>query len=150
MLNEVFEKRIIQYFKVIIVLYSFVALYYFLSPSPSGDEFLFIEDLELIRVQGWIEAIAKSISIPYMILSYPFSFFLSNFTALRVVNIILLLLFLIYVKSQYKDNRSLVLYYLLFFFSTVGVCYSGTNDWLFFLTKHIRHLKIKNQILILL
>jgi len=100
--------------------------------SPvGGDEVLFISDLELIKKMGWIEAIRKNISIPYMILSYPFSIFLKNYLALRIANICVALFFFIYVLKDKKKENSLVLYYLLFFFSTVGMCYVATNDFIF-------------------
>ena len=66
-------------FKYLMFIYLFVGIYYFMNSSVGGDEVLFISDIELIKNMGWIEAIRKNISIPYMILSYPFSLFLKNY-----------------------------------------------------------------------
>lgn len=121
--------------KVVVVLYFFIAFFYFFNvPQGSGDEALFISDLQLIKDAGWYEAIVKNISIPYLILAYPFSFFLENHIALRVTNLFLLGLLFFY--FYYFSNRKIDVkyYYLLFFISTVGYFYLGTNDCLFFVS----------------
>lgn len=130
------QGKIIKYIKIIFicvaVLYSIIAAYYFLSKPVGGDESLFISDLELINNEGWIAAIKKGISIPYMVLAYSFSLFFKNDIALRLVNVFLLAGLFFYFYKQ-KDKLSVSFYgYLLFFISTVGYFYFGTNDTLFF------------------
>ena len=118
-------------FKYLMFIYLFVGIYYFMNSSVGGDEVLFISDIELIKNMGWIEAIRKNISIPYMILSYPFSLFLKNYLALRIANIVLGIIFFIYVFREKKNETGLAFYYQLFFFSTLGMCYVATNDFIF-------------------
>ena len=117
----------------IVFIYSIIALYYFLQKSPGGDEMLFIADLELIKKEGWMHAIEKNISIPYMLLVYPLSLLLKNYVALRLVNVLLLILLFVYFAKR-KDTFEFSFYgYLLFFISTVGYFFFGINDTLFFL-----------------
>lgn len=117
----------------IVFLYAIIALFYFLNRSPGGDEVLFISDLELIKNKGWIRAIEKNISIPYMLLVYPISLILKNYVALRLVNLLLLVLLFVYFAKR-KNSFQLSFYgYLLFFISTVGYFFFGTNDALFFI-----------------
>ena len=71
-----------KYFKIaiglLVVIYFLLTVYYSLNFYPGkGDELLFLTDLRFINNFGWIEAIKKGISIPYMVLVYPFSFFLN-------------------------------------------------------------------------
>lgn len=119
-------------FKYSVVAYLFVAAYYFISLPTGGDEFLFVSDLQLVKNVGWQEAIVKNISIPYVLLAYPFSLVMEGFMALRMVNVVLFLVLLgyFYYGSTIK-SRSLY-FYILFFSSTVGYFYLGTNDSLFF------------------
>ncbi|WP_138984263.1 hypothetical protein [Flavobacterium frigoris] len=131
------ESKILKHVKTIFicctVLYSMIAVFYFLKkPFGGGDESLFISDLELINNEGWIAAIKKGISIPFMAIAYPLSQFMKNYLALRLVNILLLAILFFYFYKQ-KNNFSGSFYgYLLFFISTAGYFYLGTNDTLFF------------------
>jgi hypothetical protein len=130
------ESKIIKYIKIVFigfaVLYSIIATYYFLNKPSGGDETLFISDLELIKNEGWIAAIKKSISIPYMVLVYFSSIFIKNHLALRLVNVFFLAGLFFYFYKQ-KIKLSVSFYgYLLFFISTVGYFFCGTNDTLFF------------------
>jgi hypothetical protein len=131
------QSKILQHIKTIFicctVLYSMIAVFYFLNkPVGGGDESLFISDLELINNEGWIAAIKKGVSIPYIVMAYPLSQFLKNYIALRVVNILLLAILIFYFYKQKNRLSSSFYGYLLFFISTVGYFYSGTNDTLFF------------------
>lgn len=131
------NKFIRIFFYVLSVLYFLVASYHYLNRSGTagGDEFYFIADLDLIQQSGWMQAIEKNISIPYLLLAYPFSLFLPNFVALRLVNVLLLICFFYYLKwSTFKNRLSIHLFYLLFYISAVGFFYLGTNDTLFFLS----------------
>lgn len=121
-------------FLILVLFYVMVATYFFLSlPAAGGDEILFISDLQFIKENGWLKAIQKNVSIPYMILSLPFSYFLDDFIALRVVNVILLFfLFGYFYKREVIDNF-FFFPYLLFYISAVGFYFSGTNDALFFI-----------------
>mgnify|MGYP006943052474 FL=1 len=117
------------------IVYLFVALYYFMIlPKFSGDEPVFIADLHLIHDSGWYDALVKNISIPYMLLVYPFSFIMEDYIALRIVNVglVVLLLLYFYYVSKFKFNSFYS--YLLFFISTVGYFYYGTNDCLIFVS----------------
>lgn len=117
------------------IVYLFVGFYYFMNlPKSSGDEFLFITDLQLIHSAGWYEAIVKNISIPYMLLVYPLSLIVEDFMALRIVNIAIVLLLLVYFYFVSKTKSKALYSYILFFISTVGYFYFGTNDCLFFVS----------------
>ena len=119
-------------FKYIVVVYLFVGAYYFINLPSGGDESLFVCDLQLIKNIGWEGAIVKNISIPYMILTYPLSLFMEDFVALRVANIVLFLVLLCYFYYSSKIKVQVFYCYILFFSSTVGYFYIGTNDSLFF------------------
>jgi hypothetical protein len=97
-----------------------------------GDETLFFSDLIFIKTYGWIAAIEKSISIPYMMLVYPFSFFLKEYVALKITNVFLLLLLLLYFFKIAKIKASQFYFYLFFFLATSKYFFAGTNDALFF------------------
>jgi len=90
--------------------------------------------LALIHQKGWLVAIKQNISIPYMLLVYPLSFFLEGFIALRLVNIILLISLLFYFY-KIEEKKNLIFYsYFLFYISTIGFFYTGINDVLFIVT----------------
>jgi hypothetical protein len=106
-------------------------IYCFNLRIGGGDEILFLEDLKLIQEKGWIYSIEKGISIPYMALSYLFSFLFTNLLFFRIINFALFLLLLFYF---YKRKVNFLFYFcFLFFISTSKVFFSGTNDTLFFL-----------------
>lgn len=106
-------------------------IYCFNLRIGGGDEILFLEDLKLIQTKGWMYSIEKGISIPYMLLCYPFSFLFTNLMFFRVINMALFLLLLFYF---YKRKVNFLFYFcLLFFISTSKVFFSGTNDTIFFL-----------------
>jgi hypothetical protein len=115
-----------------VLLYACISALYFLGkPAGIGDEALFIADLAYLKTEGLWVAIEKGISIPYLLLCYPFSLVLPDFIALRVVNVMLFGVLLFYFYSRISI-RSLPFYaMLLFFFSTVGYFMAGTNDTLF-------------------
>lgn len=117
---------------LLVVLYFLLTVYYSLSFHPGkGDELLFLTDLNYINDFGWIEAIKKGISIPYMVLAYPLTYIFENHIALRIVNILLLGLLLFYFKFRNVKSE----FYLLFFFflTTGGRFFMGTNDSIFFI-----------------
>lgn len=129
------QGKIIKYIKIIFIgitiVYSIIAAYYFLNKPPGGDENLFLADLAFINDKGWMEAIKQNISIPYMLLVYPLSFFLKNFIALRLVNIMILILLLFYFYKINEKRNFLFYGYILFYISTIGFFYAGINDILF-------------------
>ena len=87
-----FSKYIIYCFRVLVVCYTMIAVYYFLNkPAGSGDESLFINDIHFISENGWFLAIKKGISIPYMLIVYPISKMVSGAIVLRLVNLFLFL-----------------------------------------------------------
>jgi hypothetical protein len=106
--------------------------YFFIIAESGGDENLFFNDLIFIKTYGWIAAIEKSISIPYMILVYPFSFFLKEYMALRMANVLILILLLLYFSKIAKIKISPFYFYLFFFLATSKYFFIGTNDALFF------------------
>ncbi|CAM4305618.1 hypothetical protein [Flavobacterium terrigena] len=106
-------------------------IYCFNLRIGGGDEILFLEDLKLIQEKGWIHSIEKGISIPYMLLSYLFSFLFTNLQFFRIINSALFLLLVFYF---YKRKVNFLFYFcFLFFISTSKVFFSGTNDTIFFL-----------------
>lgn len=127
-------KGIIYVYYFSVVIYFLMSTVYFLSSVPgSGDELLFISDLDLIKDKGWIYAIEKNISIPYMVLSYPLSLFLENYIALRLVNFVLLILMMYYLYKRSFQPKLILFGYLLFYLCTAYYFYVGTNDVLFFI-----------------
>lgn len=96
----------------------------------AGDEYHFINDLKIIKEQGWIFAIEKKISIPYMILVYPFSFILPQVVVFRFVNIVLFIGLLIYFYKIGEVKNKLFFFYFLFYSSTCWYII-GTNDVVF-------------------
>lgn len=135
-------------FKYIAILYVFVSVYYFMNlPSGGGDESLFISDLQLIKNMGWHGAIVKNISIPYMLLVYPLSFIMEEYIALRMINIGLVLLLFLYFYYIDKIRSKSTYYYLLFFISTVGYFYFGTNDCLFFVSLIVFFNEVNNTVI---
>jgi hypothetical protein len=112
------------------VIYAFLSGYYFLTlPGGSVDEIVFLNDLNLIETKGWYAAISKNISIPHLGLVYPLSILTGKVIALRLVNVILLLLLLFY--FYFRKLSKIGFIFLIFYISTVGYFYSGTNDTLF-------------------
>ena len=127
-----FSKYLKYLFRVVVVGYTLIAMYYFLNkPFGSGDESLFISDLDFISESGWIAAIKKGISIPYMLIVYPIAKLITPALALRIVNIVLFVVLLLYFR-YYRHIKTLDFYFLLlFFFSSLGYFMVGTNDTLF-------------------
>lgn len=116
--------------KVLTVFAFLIGVTYLLSRAAAGDDIMFIENLDLIKNKGWYEAIASKISIPYLILAYPFSFLFSNFFALRLINVILFLLLTFYFIKRGAIKNNLFFFFYMFYSST-GWFISATNDALF-------------------
>ena len=131
-MNDKLLKYSLVFFRISVVCYAVLAVFYFLQrPVGSGDEALFIRDLQFITQEGWITAIKKGISIPYMLLAYPFAQAVEAYVALRFVNILLFIGLLFYF-FRHRELRYLNFYFvLLFFYSTVGYFLFGINDTLF-------------------
>lgn len=124
--------RILEFSFIFLALtYFFFAAYFFLKmPGGYVDEILFVRDLELIRDQGWITAIKKNVSIPYMILVFPIMNFLGTVVALRVINILLvILLFYYFYRREIKRTTA---FFLLFYIASAGFFFNGTNNTIFF------------------
>ena len=100
-IEVIFQKAAIL-FKYSSIAYLFIAIFYFMSLPTGGDEFLFLSDLQLIKDLGWFDAIAKNVSIPYMLLAYPLSLIFPDFVALKVVNLLLLVLLFVYFNYDRK------------------------------------------------
>lgn len=131
---EILTQKAAVLFRYSAIAYLFVAVFYFMGLPTGGDEFLFLSDLQLIKNVGWYEAIAKNVSIPYMVLAYPLSLLMEDFVAIRVVNILLVVLLFVYFYYVKKIKSTTLYFYLFFFISTVGYFYYGTNDCLFFVS----------------
>jgi hypothetical protein len=117
--------------KIFVVLFFMLMCYYhMLTPAGSGDEILFISDINFIKSNGWIAAIEKGIGLSYLILAYPLSFILSDYLALRITNMMLLLVlfFYYYKRGEIKNN---LFYYYFLFICGFGFFLLGTNDTLF-------------------
>ncbi len=129
------KKRIVEtVFFITVGLYFLVSIYFGLNRTAgSGDELLFIRDLSLIKESGWIVAIEKGISIPYMLLAYPFSLVMKSHIALRLVNVLILTSLFYYFSRRIKTKRTFY-GFLLFYISTAIFFFIGTNDTLFFVT----------------
>ncbi len=130
-MNNKLKISLLFLFKFLIII-SFIIGFFFLitRPGSSGDESLFVNDLEMIKSQGWIDAIATKVSIPLMLLAYPFSFFMPNFVALRLVNILLFLLLIVYFL-KWGEIKNKMFYFYFLFYSSTGWFTSGTNDVIF-------------------
>ncbi len=84
-----------KYFKF---LFALLAIYiafrtaHFLKGSAgSGDEGLFIRDLEYLKANGIVAAVTKQVGIVYLLWVYPFSLIFKNYIALRVAKMTLFL-----------------------------------------------------------
>lgn len=120
-------------FKVLVAFYFLLSFYFsFILAKGGGDETLFLNDLDFIKTNGWVSAIEKRISIPYMILVYPFSFFLKGYAALKITNIFLLVLLVLYFFKIAKIKASYFYFYFIFFLATSRYFFAGTNDAVFF------------------
>lgn len=130
-MTDAIKKNIVLVFQIVVAISFIIGTYFLITrPASSGDESLFVNDLNLIKSQGWITAIATKVSIPYLLLAYPFSFFLPDFMALRLVNVLLFLLLLLYFVKWGAVKNKMFFFYLLFYSST-GWFTAGTNDVIF-------------------
>lgn len=139
-----------NFFLIIVVLYAIIAAYYFLNlQAYGGDENNFRKELSLVLNEGWIEAIKQQISIPYMLLVYPFALVFKDYIALRIVSVLLTLFLLFYLYKR-GSKQIQFLGMILFYISTVYFFYIGTNDTLFnvgmiiFLVETYRRLNNQN------
>lgn len=127
--KELLLKRI---FYVLASVQTVTFLYYtmiILSPGKA-DECHFISAIDRVNENGWNDAVQYGLSIPYFLITYPLSFILPSYLALRLTNLILLGLFFRYLWiSGYKDGMVYAL--LLSYISTVSFFLFGTNDTLF-------------------
>ncbi len=120
-----------RFFFVAVSIYAIlVAIYILKIPAGRGDEALFVSDLNLIHNKGWIDAITKNISIPFMILVYPLSFILKKHIALRLISLFLTIALFFYFEKRYKFSTTFY-FYLVFYLSTTIFFFYGTNDTLF-------------------
>ena len=134
MFKEILAKNeflIFIVFKILIVSSFFIFCFYFFSnPKGSGDELLFLNDLNYINENGWYQAISKKIGLSYLILVYPFTFLFENYIALRIVNVLLFGLLSFYL-IKYGKIKNPIFYFLFLFYSSNGWFILGTNDCLF-------------------
>lgn len=120
-----------QVVKISVVLFIMLMCYYhMLSPAGSGDEAVFLIDLDYIKTNGWIAAIQKGIGLTYLLLAYPLSYILTDYLALRMTNVMLLLILFFYYYKLGEIKNKLFYYYFLFICG-FGFFLSGTNDTLF-------------------
>lgn len=130
-MNDKIKTGLLFLLKCLIVVSFVIGTFFLLTrPAASGDESLFISDLNLIKTQGWITAITTKVSIPYLLLAYPFSFFLPDFVALRLVNVLLFLL-LVWYFIKWGEVKNRMFYFYVLFYSSTGWFTAGTNDVIF-------------------
>ncbi len=123
-----------RFFILGVVIYALLSILYIINiPEGRGDEQLFINDLVLIKTEGWLVAIEKSISIPYLLLAYPLSLIIKNYIALRLVNLFLVIGLCLYFWKRNKPTVSFFAAFV-FYISTVIFFFYGTNDALFTIT----------------
>ncbi len=120
-------QTILKFF--ILVFFLIFMVYFSKSEAGSGDELVFLKDLELLKI-NWFKAISSEIGLTYLPLAYIFSFFLKDYIALRVVNILLFVFLYIYFKKIGEIKNKMFDFYFLFF-SASGWFMLGTNDTLF-------------------
>ena len=117
--------------KISVVLFIMLMCYYhMLSPAGSGDEAVFMIDLDYIKTNGWMAAIQKGIGLTYLLLAYPLSYILTDYLALRMTNVMLLLILFFYYYKRGEIKNKLFYYYFLFICG-FGFFLLGTNDTLF-------------------
>lgn len=125
------DKLLVYTLKVTIPLFCVLMGYYHLSkPAGFGDEIVFIENLNLIKTQGWRMAIEEGIGLTYMLLAYPLSLITSDHIALRGVNVLLMIGFSWYLY-KYGGIRNKLFFYYFAFVCTFGFFLRGINDALF-------------------
>jgi hypothetical protein len=103
-----------------------------LRKEGAGDESHFIAALNMIDSQGWANATRFGISIPYLILVMPLHFIMPSYLALRITNLILLVLFFgwyLFLKLQLRHTFTLSI--LISYIATTNFYLFGTNDALF-------------------
>ncbi len=130
-MNDTLKKGLLLLFKCLIVVSFLIGTFFLLTrPAAGGDESIFVNDLNWVKSEGWITAIATKVSIPYMLLAYPFSFFLPDFVALRLVNVLLFVLLVGYFV-KWGGIRNKMFYFYFLFYSSTGWFTAGTNDVVF-------------------
>ncbi|MFC0605129.1 hypothetical protein [Winogradskyella pulchriflava] len=126
-MKHIFSKTLL----VITIIYALIGAYFMLNLSiGSGDEQLFISDLNFINKEGWIKAIEKGISLPHALIVYPLSKILEPYIALRVTSVFCLLLLYYYIYRRNKPTLWFFIYFT-FFIGTAKVFFIGTNDAFF-------------------
>ncbi len=124
---------------LIILIYTFLFIKRtMLLPIGGGDEGYFISDLEFFIQNGYVKSINKNISIPHTLIVYSFNLIIDNIAlSLRITNLLISVFICTYLflffNKYYKDSSFYFLILILFFISTVGYFFFGTNDALFFL-----------------
>jgi hypothetical protein len=130
-MEEKIYKLSILCLKIATILSFIVGFFFYINRGiGGGDEWHFINDLKIINEQGWIFAIEKKISIPYMILVYPFSFILPQVAVYRFVNLLLFIGLVIYFYKMGEIKNKLFYFYFLFYSATCWYV-TGTNDVVF-------------------
>jgi hypothetical protein len=117
------------FFRIFSALYFVVSIaYFFFVIAVNGDEGYFIGDINRIKTDGWNVAIAHGISLPYMILVYPFTFVFENFVALRLVNALMTAGLLWYFWKMAKIRTTDFYFYLFFYIATSSFFVTGIDD----------------------
>lgn len=114
-------------------LYFLIALYYsfFLKVEPSGDENYFVNEFTRVGNTGLLESIKDGISIPFVLLNY-FPYKLLGTPGVRLMNVILTIIFLIYVYN--KTRKIVFVGYVMFYMATVIFFFRALNDTIFSLS----------------
>jgi hypothetical protein len=140
MLNNTKITKLVKYFSFGIssIYFLYATIKSFLSPLGLGDENTFYKDLIYFKENGYYLSVQKGISIPYTVLNYFFDYFTKDeLIAMRLSSLLILFILLLYLfielKKIKKNIEFTVIFMLLFFVSTTGYFFFGTNDGLFFL-----------------
>ncbi|MFN5224407.1 MAG: hypothetical protein ACK5DJ_09490, partial [Bacteroidota bacterium] len=98
---------------------------------PVGDEIHFISYLQFLSEKGIFESLSNRLAINYTILALPFSLFLDGLVALRLVNLLLISFFILYIFKKKFDHSKYIILLALFYAGKVGIFNVGINDALF-------------------
>ena len=119
---------------VFVGLYFILSFYFFFFREMVGDEGIFVEELSKNQSDGLNYFWLKDVCIPLIILSTPLTLVFSKIMAIRVLNLILMIIYLLITIRTLEKFKIQFLFHSLFYFATVGFFFSATNDTLYSLS----------------
>lgn len=99
-----------------------------------GDEFIFVEEFSKNHTDSLNYLWLKDVCIPLIVLTIPLTLIFSKIMAIRVLNLILMSIYLLITIRTLKEYKIQFLFHSLFYFATVGFFFSATNDALYSLS----------------